>query len=130
VSGQLYVPTDLPPFKVGRRLCGPQNRSGRGSVTVIGEIQRQSWWLHLIFYTGICVRAGVPTGWTTGAQFLAAAVVEFFLFATASKPALGPTQPPIQRVSETLTPEVKRPRREAWCYTTTSPIHLHNVVLS
>jgi len=36
-----------------------------------------------------------------------------FLFTTVSRPALGPTQPPIQRVSGALSPEVKRPGREA-----------------
>jgi hypothetical protein len=38
--------------------------------------------------------------------------MEFPLFATASRPALGPTQPPIQQVPN-LTPGVKRPRRDA-----------------
>jgi hypothetical protein len=33
--------------------------------------------------------------------------MEFSLFATASRPALGTTQPPIQRVVGTLTPGVK-----------------------
>jgi hypothetical protein len=58
---------------------------------------------------------------------------DFFLFATASRPALGPTQPPIQWLSEALSPEVKRPGREAdqsplsisevnaWDYTSTPP---------
>jgi hypothetical protein len=38
---------------------------------------------------------------------------EFFLFSIASRPALGPTQPPIQWVLEALSPEVKRPGHEA-----------------
>jgi hypothetical protein len=37
----------------------------------------------------------------------------YFLFATASGPALGPTQPPIQRVSKSLSLGVKRLGREA-----------------
>jgi hypothetical protein len=37
----------------------------------------------------------------------------YFLFATASRPALGPTQPPIQQVKESLSPGVNRPEREA-----------------
>jgi hypothetical protein len=36
-----------------------------------------------------------------------------FLFATACRPALGPTQSPIQWVPGTLSPSVKRPVREA-----------------
>jgi hypothetical protein len=36
-----------------------------------------------------------------------------FFFATASRPALRPTQPPSQWVSGTLLPGVKRPEREA-----------------
>jgi hypothetical protein len=38
---------------------------------------------------------------------------DFFLFATAFKPTLGPTQPPIQWVPVALTQSVKRPGREA-----------------
>jgi hypothetical protein len=66
-----------------------------------------------------------------------------FLFTTASRPALGPTQPPIQWVLGSLSLRVKRPGREAnhsppssaevknaWSYTSTSPISLHGVVLS
>jgi hypothetical protein len=65
-----------------------------------------------------------------------------FLFTTASRPALGPTQPPIQWVPGSF-PGVKRPRREAdhsspssaevknaWTYTSTPPIRLHCMVLS
>jgi hypothetical protein len=38
---------------------------------------------------------------------------KIFLFSTASRPALGPTQPPVQSVSETRSPGVKRYMREA-----------------
>jgi hypothetical protein len=38
---------------------------------------------------------------------------ELFLYSTESKPALGPTEPPIQWVPGTISPEVKRPGREA-----------------
>jgi hypothetical protein len=56
-----------------------------------------------------------------------------FLFATASRSALGPTQPPIQFVLGTLLLRIKRPGREAdrsptpsikvnvWSYTSTPP---------
>jgi hypothetical protein len=39
--------------------------------------------------------------------------VKYFFFSASSRPALGPTQPPIQCVSKTLSPVVKRPGREA-----------------
>jgi hypothetical protein len=70
--------------------------------------------------------------------------MDFFLFITASKSVLEPTQPPIQLVSGILFPGVKWPGREAnhspppstaevknaRRYTTTPPICLHGVVLS
>jgi hypothetical protein len=61
-----------------------------------------------------------------------------FLFTTASRMALGPTQPPIQLVSGALSLGVKRPGceadhshpssaevRNAWSYTSNPPIRLH-----
>jgi hypothetical protein len=66
-----------------------------------------------------------------------------FLFTTASRLALGPTQPPIQWVSRALSLRVNRPGREAdhsppssaqvktsWSYTSTPSVRLHGVVLS
>jgi hypothetical protein len=67
-----------------------------------------------------------------------------FLFTTASRPVLGPTQsPPIQWVQGALFLRKKRPVREgdhlascnaevknAWSNTSTPPIRLHGVVLS
>jgi hypothetical protein len=38
---------------------------------------------------------------------------KIFLFSTASRPAVGPTQPPIQWVPGALSPGVKRKWREA-----------------
>jgi hypothetical protein len=64
-----------------------------------------------------------------------------FLFTTASRSALGPTQPPIQRVIVALSLTVKRPGHDAdhpptfsaevknaWSYIYTLPIILHGVV--
>jgi hypothetical protein len=66
-----------------------------------------------------------------------------FLFATASRPALGPTQPPIQWLPGALSLGIKRLGREAahsppstaevmnaWSYTSTLPIRLYGVVLN
>jgi hypothetical protein len=68
--------------------------------------------------------------------------LEIFLFTTASRPVLRPYQPPIQWIPGDLSLGIKRPRREtdhsppsgaevknAWSYTSTSPIRLHGVVL-
>jgi hypothetical protein len=92
----------------------------------------------------------------TKVQFLAGIEKGFFsLFATASRPALGPTQFLVQWVLGVLSPEVKLPECEnyhsspasvmvknAWSYTSTSSyvfmawclikqrIYLHRVVLS
>jgi hypothetical protein len=44
------------------------------------------------------------SGWTTGAVFL---------LPTASRPDLGPTQPPAQRVPGAFSSGIKRPGREA-----------------
>jgi hypothetical protein len=49
----------------------------------------------------------------TGVQFPAVAMMGFFLFATASRPVLGPTHSPIQWVPGALSPGVKRPGHEA-----------------
>jgi hypothetical protein len=66
-----------------------------------------------------------------------------FLFATASRTALGPNQPSIQWITRALSLRVKRPGREAdrslpysveiknaWSYIFALPIFLHGVVLS
>jgi hypothetical protein len=64
-------------------------------------------------------------GWTIGVLgFDSRWGLGIFLFTTASRTALEPTQPPIQWVPGALSLEVKRPRREAevknpWSYTST-----------
>jgi hypothetical protein len=54
------------------------------------------------------IRAGRPTGRSssTGRG-------KIFVLSTSSRPVLGPTQPPIQRVLRALPPGVKRPGRDA-----------------
>jgi hypothetical protein len=54
------------------------------------------------------------TGWTIGVLgFDPQRGLGIFLFTTASRTALGPTQPPNQSEPEALSLGVKRPRREA-----------------
>jgi hypothetical protein len=69
--------------------------------------------------------------------------LENFLFATASRPVVRPTQPPILLVPGALSLGIKRLGREAdhsspssaevknaWSYTSTHAIRFHGVVLS
>jgi hypothetical protein len=62
-----------------------------------------------------CVgRAGIATGYGLHGRGVGVRVpVEARYFSTSSRPALGPTQPPIQRVPAALFPGVRRPGREA-----------------
>jgi hypothetical protein len=54
------------------------------------------------------------TGWTMGwSRFDSRRGLGIFLFDIMSRPALGPTQSPIQRVPEALSLGIKRPEREA-----------------
>jgi hypothetical protein len=93
--------------------------------------ESRSW--HRCVSAFFCVSSGVrvPVGTRT------------FLLTTASRPALGPTEPPIQWVPWALSLGVKWPEREAdhslpssvevknaWSYTSIQPIRLHGVVLS
>jgi hypothetical protein len=70
-------------------------------------------------------------------------LVHITIFTTASRTALGPTQPPIRWVPGALYLGIKRPGREAdhsppssaevknaWRYTCTPPIRLNGVVIS
>jgi hypothetical protein len=73
------------------------------------------------------------TGWTIGVlRFDSRRGLGIFLFTTASRTALGPTQPPIQWIPGALSLGIKRPGREAdhsppssaevknaWSYTST-----------
>jgi hypothetical protein len=55
----------------------------------------------------------LTTGWTIGVKFAAGKIMEFFLFALASRSYLWPTQPPIQWVPGILISGVKRLELEA-----------------
>jgi hypothetical protein len=84
------------------------------------------------------------TGWTIGVLgFDSRRRLGIFLFTTAFRTALEPTQPPIQWVPWALSLCVKRPGRKAdhsppssaevknaWSYTYTPPERLYGVVLS
>jgi hypothetical protein len=60
----------------------------------------------------LCVSSN--TGWTIGVLgFDSRRGLGILLFATASRRALGPTQPPIQWVPGAFSPGVKQPGREA-----------------
>jgi hypothetical protein len=69
--------------------------------------------------------------------------LEIFLFDIISREALGSTQPPIHQVPGALSLWKKRPGHEAdhsppytaevknaWIYTSITPIHIHGVLLS
>jgi hypothetical protein len=84
-----------------------------------GQLSRYSDWL----------RAGRPRS-----QSSSPGTIKNFLFSTSSRPALGLIQPPIHWVPGALSPEVKRPGREAdhshpasaevkktWIYKSTPP---------
>jgi hypothetical protein len=69
---------------------------------------------------------------------LAGVRMEYIRFTTAlSRPALGPTQPPIQWVLGALIPgteQLERPYnaevKNMWSYTFTPPIRLHGLMLN
>jgi hypothetical protein len=82
-----------------------------------------------INYSHLALGYGLDDQWFESRQGLGN-----FLFTTASRPALRPTQPPIQWVLDALSLGVKRPRREtghsfppsaevknAWSYTSIHP---------
>jgi hypothetical protein len=112
-----------------------------------------SLWVSLVSFTAItlCVKsressASIALGYRLedrGSRVRFPAGLGIFLFTTASRTALGSTQPPIQWVPGALSLGVKRPGREAdhspplvprsknaWNYTSTPSIPLHGVVLS
>jgi hypothetical protein len=103
-------------------------------------------WFHFIKHKSRDSSVGIALGYgldDRGTRVRFPAGMEIFLFTTASRAALGPTQPPIQWVPWALSLGEKRPGREAdnshpssaevknaWSYTSTPPIRFHGVVLS
>jgi hypothetical protein len=55
-----------------------------------------------LFISGYTLDLFSKQYWTAGVRFMAGAVRGFFLYVTASRPALGPVQPPLQWVPWTL----------------------------
>jgi hypothetical protein len=59
---------------------------------------------------------GIATGYGAGIPIVRSSILaggKNFFFSMSFRPALGPTQPPNQRVPGALSPGVKRPGREA-----------------
>jgi hypothetical protein len=101
------------------------------------------WWNHTSF-TKLLVKNSqcLTTGWTIGrSRFDPRQGQRIFLLATASRPALGLTQPPIQWVPRVLSQGVKRGRgvtltthphlvprlRMSRSYTSSPPMCVHGV---
>jgi hypothetical protein len=113
---------------------------------MLGECCNARLWLNCLYSSVRTVVAESAqrwfTGWTIGVLgFDSLRGLGIFLFTTASRTALGPTQPPIQGVRGSLSLGLKRPGREAyhsphlvpsskneWNYISTPPIRLHGVV--
>jgi hypothetical protein len=62
----------------------------------------------------ICKKCAIrlPTGYGVDGRGSNPGRGKIFMFSTASRPAMGPTQPPIQWVPGTISPGLKRPKRE------------------
>jgi hypothetical protein len=114
-------------------------------LTLLTDLSRFTYWnlwKHHLFASSLRITwfpvssisiVTMPTGWTTKVRFPAGAGI-FFLFATASRTALGAVHPPVQWVPGVLSPGIKLPGcepdhslppsaedRYAWCPASTSP---------
>jgi hypothetical protein len=74
--------------------------------------------VYLFSRTSRCLGSGITGRYSSGLRdggpgFDSRQGKEIFLYSTASRATLGPTQPPIQWVPGALSPGVKRPRCEA-----------------
>jgi hypothetical protein len=89
-----------------------------------------------VLYVSATVTVGIVAGYGLDdrVQRSSPGRVKILRFSISSRPALGPTQPPIHRVPGALSPAVKRKGREAdhspptsaevkktWIYTSTPP---------
>jgi len=79
----------------------------RNITTVFSQILHNSPFMTILLFLIYCY---MPMDPTTGVRFPSEAGI--FLFATASRPALGPTHPPIRWVLGVLSPGLKRPVSE------------------
>jgi hypothetical protein len=104
-----YLHNSVIAFIVPQHTSHPADIRAADGVRARFEICRRSTYEYLLFH--MCVVFFVnpgwesqyesrdkATGWTTGIRFPAGAMMGFLLFATATRPALGPTQPLIQWV--------------------------------
>jgi hypothetical protein len=108
------------------------NSFSRYSSKLLVVCKRSVWYQY---------RSCLTTGWTIGLSRFDPRQGQIFLLAPASRPALGPTEPPIQWVPGVLSPGVKRGRgvtltthphlasrlRMSRSYTSSPPMCLHGV---
>jgi hypothetical protein len=110
----------------GASLLGTSN-----DFLAIREVHLNTKHVANVHYTSLQLLFWLWAGWPRG-QSSSPGRVKNFLYSTASRPALGSTQPPIQWVLGVLSQGIKRPGREAdhsppasaeakkmWIYTST-----------
>jgi hypothetical protein len=86
----------------------------QASSTYITFILKTDSFYDMVHIESHVSSVGIATGWTIGVLvFDSRRGLGIFLFTTASRTALGPTQPPIQWVPGSLSLGVRRPGREA-----------------
>jgi hypothetical protein len=148
----LYSQGKSPWYPLDRRLGGSQSWSGRGGEEKNSEpppgIETQNPdWVIITFQESFYLlsrwmwgRVGIAqSGWS---EFESRQGLGIFIFTTASRTALGPTQPPTQWVPGSLSLGVKWPglkltthlhlvprSKNEWSYTSTCSIRNHGVVL-
>jgi hypothetical protein len=127
----LCITLDMVSWKPLGRRTDKSGETGKFHIT-----DTYNWIYSLQQHSKLCLRAGRPGFNSRKGQ-------GNFLFATASIPALWPTQPPIQWVPRDISPGINRPGREpdhstqsgaddknVWSYTFIPPTCLHSAVLS